>query len=133
MARPTVVTEDVIRRLEDAFKIGANDKEAYVFANISHETYYNHMESDETFRERMEAAKQFPLLAMKKVVVQEALRGDKQSAMWWLERKAKAEFAPRTELTGSEGMPLGYINSGDLKELSPSPDKPLLTSSENTP
>lgn len=125
------MTPETIQRLEEAFKIGATDKEAYVYANISHETYYKHLKENEEFAERMETAKQFPILAMKKVVIQAAVSGDKQSAQWYLERKKKDEFAQRTELTGSEGTPLGYVYQSDIKQLEPIEPKQLEKGTDN--
>jgi len=115
--RPTVITEETVRKLESAFKIGANDSEACHFANISRETYYRHLKEDKVFNDNMTLAKEWPILAMKRTIVQAAVDGDKQSAQWYLERKRKDEFAPRQELTGPEGMPLGYVHSGDMKKL----------------
>ena len=108
------MTPEVVGKLEEAFKIGATDVEACNYANIHKDTYYSHLKSDSTFSDRMASAKEWPILAMKKVIVQSAVGGDKQSAQWYLERKKKAEFAPRQELTGAEGTPLGYAYSSDL-------------------
>lgn len=122
MARPTIVTEDVVAKLEEAFKIGATPTEACNYANISRDAYYDRLKKDQTFSDRMDSAKEWPILAMKKVVVQKAVGGDEKSAMWYLERKKKDEFAPRQELSGPEGLPLGYIHSGDFKQLAPQED-----------
>lgn len=117
MARPTVFTPETVSRLEEIFKVGANDTEACLYANISRDSYYDKLKSDPEFSDRMTAAKDFSILAAKKTLVKAVLEGDKQSAQWLLERRRKEEYAPRQELSGPEGVPLGYIHSGDLKEL----------------
>ena len=64
----------------------------------------------------MKELKETPVLIARTSVVR-SLKQNPQLALQYLERKKKAEFAPRTELTGSEGTPLGYIYNSDLKQL----------------
>lgn len=113
------MTPDTIRILTDAFTWGANNSEACLLANISEETFYAHLRNNPDFSDRINIAKNLPILNAKKTV-HEAAKTDKQSAQWLLERRRKEEYAPRQELSGPEGLPLGYIHSGDLKQLNES-------------
>lgn len=40
MARPTVMTDDVVRKLIEAFKLDVSVEEACLYADISKDTYY---------------------------------------------------------------------------------------------
>lgn len=132
MGRPTVITPETVRILLDAFSWGANNSEACLLANVSDSVFYQKMKDDEDFSDKINAAKNLPLLHAKKTV-HEAAKTDKQSAQWLLERRRKDEYAPRTELTGSEGVPLGYIHSGDLKQLEVDQPKQLTEGTNEQP
>ena len=117
MARPIAINEKDILALEDAFRNACNIKQACILAKVKVSTYYDRLNNDPEFSERMEQAQLFPTQLAKKVLVDALKAGDRTAAGWWLERKEKAEFAQRQELSGPEGLPLGYIHSGDLKQL----------------
>lgn len=120
VGRPTVMDQKTLDKLDEAFMLGCSDKEACLYADISPRTLYNYQKYNIEFLQRKEQLKETPVLQARKTVV-ESLKNSPSMAMQYLERKKKEEFAPRTELTGSEGAPLGYIHSGDLKQLPSSP------------
>lgn len=125
MARPTVITPEVQAELTLYLSQGANNTEACRLANISEDSFYTRVKNDKEFADKMELARNETVLQAKKVVKQAINEGDKQMASWYLERKAKAEFAQRTELTGSEGTPLGYVYSSDIKQIETDQPKQL--------
>ena len=89
-------------KLEQAFAIGCTDKEACAYAEISpDQLYYYTSTVNPEFQARKDELKEKPLLKAKQTVVQ-AL-SDVDTAKWYLERKNKAEFATRSELTGANG------------------------------
>lgn len=100
--RPTKMTDLTIKKLEEAFAIGASDKEACFYADISHETLYNYQEKFPEFVERKNALKERPVLLARQTVVK-AIETDSDLAFKYLERKRKSEFAQRTELTAADG------------------------------
>ena len=107
VGRPTVMTENVLRILEDAFSVGASDKEACFLANIAESSLYKYCEEHPEFSERKDALKKMPNYKAKKVIVQAIEDGDKQQANWWLERKGKDDgFSQRNELSGPDGKEL---------------------------
>jgi hypothetical protein len=106
VGRPTVMTPETIARLEDAFLIGATDKEACLVANIGMTTLYAYCQENPEFAERKEALKDTPKYKARKNVSVAIESGDKQVSQWYLERKVKDEFAQRTEQTGKEGKDL---------------------------
>lgn len=124
------MTPEVETALTQYLSDGATNAEACRLANISEDSFYRKIKDDSDFADRMEIARNETIYQAKKVVTRAVKAGDKATAEWYLERKAKAEFAPRTELTGSEGTPLGYVHSGDLIEKTLEP-KQLLNETTN--
>jgi len=104
VGRPTIMTDDVVNKLEEAFSNGATDLEACFLANISKQTLYNYQENHPEFVDRKEALKEMIKYQAKKNIKDKILEGDIQQSNWWLERKGKDEgFNQRQELTGKDG------------------------------
>lgn len=93
MARPSKLTKTVVKKLEDAFVLGANVEEACFNAGISKQTYYNWQDENEELFDRFEQLKLSPVLKARRTVV-EALETDHRFALKYLERKKKDEFSP---------------------------------------
>lgn len=104
--RPTVITEEVLRKLEGAFSMGCGDREACLLADISMTALYSYQERHPAFTERKALLKEKPILKARGTVLQ-AL-SIPEHAEWFLERKAKHEFSTRSDvsLTGADGGPL---------------------------
>lgn len=102
--RPTVLTPETIRRLEEVFSLGGTDKEACFYAGIGQSTLYDYQKENSEFSERKEALKNKPILKARQTVV--ASLDKPESAMWYLERKRKQEFSTRVENTGGDGKDL---------------------------
>lgn len=113
---PTKLDDLTVKKLEEAFAMDCSIAEACLMANISKQTYFNWVESFPELKERFDQLRQSPVLLARTTVVN-AVKRNPVIAMQYLERKRKSEFAPRTELTGAEGTPLGYIYSSDLKQI----------------
>jgi|GEM_PF-2636379 len=90
--RPTVITGEVVRKLEDAFKAGFSVSEACLASGISRAIYYEHKASNEAFSDKMELAQKYMTIRAKKVVVQAIDNGNFNAAKWWLEHRARDEF-----------------------------------------
>lgn len=91
-----------------AASLDANTEACCAYAGISKNTYYEYIKAEPSFQDEIDACKQKPYLQAVKVVVQ-ALQGknpDPNFALKYLERKAKKEFSPRSEITGADGKPL---------------------------
>lgn len=112
---PTKLDDATVQKLEEAFSMDCSVAEACLLANISRQTYFNWMASFPEMKERFDQLRQKPILKARMTVVHSLNNPD--NAFRYLERKKKDEFAPRTELSGPEGVPLGYVHSGDLKQL----------------
>lgn len=96
--RPTVVTESVLHKLEEAFSLGCSDKEACVYANISERTLYNYQDRNPDFLQRKQLLKEKVVLLARQTVVKAIQGGDEKAAQWLLERKKRKEFAVRTQM-----------------------------------
>lgn len=103
--RPTVMTDEVLRKLEEAFALGCTDLEACIYADISKTALYDYQQEHPEFTERKELLKENPILLARKSVV-EALAEDPDLSLRFLERKKKDEFAQRVENTGKDGKDL---------------------------
>ena len=97
--------KDVVRLLEEAFALGCTDLEACLYADIGKTALYKYQDKHPEFAERKELLKNRPVLQARNSVIQ-AMKRDGNLALKFLERKAKAEFALRTELTGKDGADL---------------------------
>ncbi|MDD5068076.1 MAG: hypothetical protein PHN89_00545 [Candidatus Pacebacteria bacterium] len=106
--RPSKMTPEVVKKLEEAFSIGASVSEACFYADISRETYYQWIKNNPELADRFEALKNKPILKARQTVVK-ALETDPDIALKYLERKRKDEFSPRQEIGGIDGKPLPSI------------------------
>src|SRR3990167_7475227 len=96
----TKLTEETIKKLEEAFAIDCSIEEACFYANISHQTYYNWIKADLKLAERFEALRQKPVLLARQTAVKK-LTESYSNAMDYLSRKRKEEFSSRQENTGA--------------------------------
>lgn len=97
MPRPTVMTEDILSKLRQAFLWGATDREACAWAEISEKTLYNYQEKHPDYIQQKEAWKNNPIMRAKKTVADSL--DNVKDAQWYLERKKKDEFSTRQDLT----------------------------------
>lgn len=109
VGRPTVMTPDVVNKLEQAFSLGATDVEACFYAGISKQTLYDYQAKYPEFTDRKAALKDKLVLKARQVVASAMEDGDKQTAQWYLERKKKDEFSIKTvndiQPLGKDGLP----------------------------
>lgn len=104
IGRPTIMTPETVKRLEDAFALGCTDEEACLYADIGTSTLYNFQNSCPDFVERKNELKQRPFLKARQTILKNL--DNPEMAKWYMERKKKNEFAQRTENTGADGKDL---------------------------
>lgn len=117
VGRPTVVTPEVIAKLEVSFLLGCTDKEAIFLANISKDAFYDYCLKNPEFAERKEELKDMPKIKARMNINKALDDGDKNLSQWYLERKVKEEFAQRSEVTGKDGKDFVAVNL-ELKQKS---------------
>jgi hypothetical protein len=102
--RPTVMTEETLRLLREAFLLDCTDEEACFYAKISPSTFYLYQSENPKYLEEKRGYKQNPFLLARKSVIEGFSNPD--LALKYLERKKKDEFSLRNELTGRDGKDL---------------------------
>jgi len=117
--RPTVMTPDVVNKLEQGFTMGFTDEEACLYANISKQTLYDYCKRVEGYTDRKEELKNHPKL-LAKVNLYNALKDNKkiEDSKWYLERRDK-DFKQKTDITSNDNelQPvLVKFISEDIKE-----------------
>lgn len=83
--RPTKFTDSTLLKLETAFKAGATDVEACLFADIAPSNLYEYYKRNPEFQEQVRHWKQNPILKAKMTVYKNL--DDVKTAQWLLERK----------------------------------------------
>jgi hypothetical protein len=94
IGRPSVINEDTVRKLEASLASGFGVSAACHYSGISTSTYYEHQALDKDFSDKMSLAEDWSTFRARQVILQAINNGDIKAAQWWLERKAKFEFAP---------------------------------------
>lgn len=97
VGRPTVMTEETLQKLRDAFSIGATDIEACFCAEISPGTLYNYQEEHPEYLATKIALKEMVKYQARKNVANKIKGEDIDTSKWYLERKAREEFSTRQE------------------------------------
>lgn len=96
--RPSVITTEIINKLDYAFSIGCSDSEAISYAGISSSAFYNYIDKHPEYKERKEALKLKPVLKAKKANNDLIESGDPVHIRWFLERKKADEFSTKAEV-----------------------------------
>lgn len=97
VGRPTILTPEIIAKLEQAFSMGCSDLEACFYADIGKTTLYNYQNAHPEFVERKERLKERMIFKARTVIADALNNKDENTARWYLERKKKDEFSTRTE------------------------------------
>ena len=85
--RPKIITPLVEKSLLLAFMNGYSALEACKYAGIHRATFYRHLDTHPDFAERVEDAKERPVMMARKTVVEALAKGHTPTAKWYLSRK----------------------------------------------
>lgn len=100
--RPSEMSEEKVKKLEEAFALDCSVWEACFYADITKTTYYNRLEKNPQLVDRFNALREKPVLMARQSVVK-SLKENPEMALKYLERKRKKEFSLRTEIWQEEG------------------------------
>ena len=108
--RPTVMTPEIIDKLEYVFAFGGTDKEACLFAGLGMETLYNYQRNHPEFAEQKDLLKSNPILLARMTLVKEL--GNIETAKWFLTRKRRNEFTekPKEEPPAPSSVNVAVFN-----------------------
>src|SRR3990167_3654505 len=98
IGRPTVMTPETIAKLEEAFLMALNDREACLFSNIAPSTLYAYCQENREFSERKELLKEQVKIKAKRNIADAIDAKNVSLSKWYLERKAKDEFSSKQEV-----------------------------------
>ena len=106
--RPTVITDEVVRKLEEVAALDGAVLEMCFYAGISKTAYYEYIRANPEFADRIAALRERPVLLARKTVV-EGLDKSPTFALSYLDRKRPNEFAPKHKIehSGNVGMTAG--------------------------
>ena len=103
--RPTVMTPEVIAKLEDAFSWGCTDLEACCNADISKDALYDYCNKYPKFSERKEVLKNQPVMKARRVVQAALDDDDINTAHKVIDRKEGQKVVQTTvELTDEQWL-----------------------------
>ena len=105
VGRPTVVTPEVLQKLEESFINAFTDEMACLYAGIGHTALYDYCQDNLKFAERKEILKKSPDLKAQQTLVKDV--NNTNGARWWAEHKMP-DFMPKTKVEHS-----GRIDAGD--------------------
>lgn len=97
VGRPTVMTPEVVAKLEQAFSLGCSDLEACIYADISKQSLYDYQAKFPEFADRKAMLKEKLILKARTIVADALNNKDENTAKWYLERKKKDEFSTKVE------------------------------------
>ena len=95
--RPTVVTPEMLGKLEQVFAIDGTVEEACSYAEIARNTYYEYLKRNPDFQDRIDELRQRPLLKARQTIVKSL--DDPNHAFKYAEKKLKKEFGNAIDIT----------------------------------
>jgi hypothetical protein len=119
MGRPTVMTAEMVKKLEFGFLKGLTDEQCCLFAVISKQALYDYCHAHPEFTDRKELLKQQPSVQAKINIAEGIENGDADLSKWYLERKNKDEFSTKQDIgvSGSVNNPFDGLTTDELKKL----------------
>jgi len=66
--RPSALTDEVLKKLEESLKVGSSIAQACIYAGISQQNYFNWIKKYPWFFERMEDCRNFPFVFSKEAI-----------------------------------------------------------------
>lgn len=123
--RPTIMTPETVKKLEEGFAQGFSVDNACIWADISKQTYYTYCEKEAGFLDYCKTLQKKPLIKSILVINKALNEGDVSTAKWYAERKGKDEFSLKTEteLSGEVKSKVVYIEKEEKEAYKKHIDK----------
>jgi len=117
--RHSIITPDIVQKLETAFAMDCTDPEACLLAGISERTLYNYQDKNPEFAQHKKLLKNKPFLLARSEVIK-GMKNNPELSLKYLERKKKGEFSLKSEhgFTDTDGndIDLNKIIGSSLKK-----------------
>lgn len=98
--RPTKLTPEVRKKMEEAAALDASIPELCFYAGVTKQTYYNWKEQDPEFFDRLDELRNKPVLLARQTIMR-GIAKDPNHAFRYVEKKRPKEFASTTKLEHS--------------------------------
>lgn len=98
VGRPTELTEEVRRKIEQAAALGASIEEIALYCGVHRATLYRWIKDDQELHDRIEELQERPILKARETIVKHL--DDPAHAFRYLEKKKRKEFGNSLELSG---------------------------------
>jgi len=113
--RPTVMTNETLKLLEDAWSRGCTDLQACLHANISHNTLYRFLQENKEFSDRKKQLTENVKLHARMNIADNIIdKRDIETSKWYLERREKNDFSQRNENINVE-IPVPLIDIDKIR------------------
>lgn len=89
--------EEVTEILRPFFELGCSVTKACKYAGIAQQTVDTWIQEDDELRLKIESWQNIINEKARATLKEGIEKGDKNSAQWWLERREKDDFSPKTE------------------------------------
>lgn len=101
VGRPTVITEETVRKLVEAFQSDFTTDEACSHAGIGRTTFYDHYDKDEDFRTKIDSAKAYLFTYAKKNIARALKTGSIRDSWEFLRTRQREIYSERSEVESS--------------------------------
>ena len=132
----TKLDDDTVKKLEEAFSIGADVSSACFFANITRQTYYNWIKDDNKLKQRFDGLREKPVLKAFNTVYKDL--DNVETAKWYLQKVKSETFGDKTNLNvtnnlSEEDVELKRRKLIELEDYVKADTKKLDTEAESIP
>lgn len=112
--RPTVITPELLHKLEEGASMGMNTAELACYVDVSQRTVYNIFEQDPDFLQRIETLRNKTSMVAKVNVHREVLAGDVDLSQWQLEHRNSGEYTKKQETVSKAETTIKFSDLGDV-------------------
>lgn len=117
MAAPTKYNAKMHSNIVAAHQRGLNIEEVCHQVNIAKQTYYDWLELYPKLVDDIERAKTLLIRKSKELLIKAIEDGDTSTAKWYLERKARSEFATQQNVKADVTTNLDNLSDEQLEKI----------------
>lgn len=114
VGRPTKMTPEVLRKIEEVAALDGSVAEMALYANVHVDTVYAYLAENKKFSDRIAALRERPILKARQTIVKSLEQPN--YAFEYMKKKRKLEFGDAVDIT-SGGEPLVPFNNDQLTTI----------------